>query len=789
MKRLITLSTTAAVLAISTVLFASDANDWPNWRGPRQDCTSNETNLPDKWDPRGGEGSNLLWKNDKLGGRSTPIVLNGRLYTIVRDRPETNLEGEKVACADAATGDVLWEHVFNVYLSDVPDTRVGWSSCVADPETGYVYVQGVCGYFCCLDGKTGDVVWERSLHEEFGLLSTYGGRTNIPVVYGDTVITSSVVIGWGDGPQWGMMAKPAHRFLAFDKRNGEYRWLGTTNLIPDDTTYSTPTIARLGGRDVLVFAAGDGCVWALEAGTGRQVWSYPFSRRGLNVSPLVTADGRVFMGQSEENMVGNTMGAVVALDGNIDPDKRPVSLADKELWMNYEVMAGKSSPVMLDNRLYVIDDRAKLFVFDPDSGKQLAKKALGTVMRSTPLVADGKLYLCDNNGRYYTLKPSGEGADFELDTLHKLRIAGEASDGSPIVSHGRIFLPMSDTMYCIGNNDSIASNETTEKLDPYPWADSTNDAKADAKVAHLQVVPFETTLAPGQEQAMRVRLYDDHGFYIRDASPDEIEFTVNGPGEVDASGKYSASASGAHECALVTCKLGDMSGTARIRVVPPLPWKFTFDEADDVPLTWVGGRVRYVVREGENGKFIAKPTELPTKPGAPTTKLGTRSQMWMGLPDMHNYTITADVLLTVGEDSSDADPGAAAPEVPDSIAATAEKLPDIGLINSCYTLTLFGQSQEVRLYSWCTHDRRTQASKAMDLKPNVWYSTKLRVEPDPDAGVCRVMAKVWPRDESEPNDWMFEMIDEAPNYKGAPGLFGSSKDAEAFVDNIEVTPN
>jgi outer membrane protein assembly factor BamB len=786
MKQILPTLMIALACCTADAVRAADAFDWPNWRGPQQDCTSLETNLPAEWDPRGGEGSNLLWKNDKLGGRSTPVVFEGRLYTICRDRPETKLEGEKVVCVDAASGEILWEHVFNVYLSDVPDTRVGWSSPVVDPETGNVYVQGVSGYFCCLDGKTGDVVWQRSLHEEFGFLTTYGGRTNIPVVYADTVITSAVVIGWGDTPQWNLMAKPAYRFLAFDKRTGEFRWLGSTNLIPYDTTYSTPTIARLAGRDVLVFGGGDGCMWALEAGTGRKVWSYNFSRRGLNVSPLVTADGRIYNGHSEENMLGNTMGAVVALDGNFGVDKLPVSLNDKELWLNYEVMAGKSSPVMLDGRLYIIDDRAKLFVFDPETGKQIAKKALGTVMRSTPLVADGKLYVCTNNGRYYTLAPSAR----DVDTLCKLRINGEASDGSPVVSHGRIYLPMSDAIYCIGNDESIAANKTTDKpLPEYPWAGSVDDAASDAKVAHLQVVPWETTLAPGGKQAMRVRLYDDRGFYIRDAETDEIEFSVVGTGKIDDQGHYIAATDASHECALVQCKMGDLTGTARVRVVPPLPWEFTFDNASDVPLTWVGGRIRYVVREGENGKYIAKPTELPTQPGAPTTKLGTRSQMWMGSPEMSNYTIAADLMLTLGEESSETDPGAAAPEVPGSLSDSAEKLPDIGIINSGYTFTLFGQSQQVRLYSWCTHDRRTQAALGMPIETDVWYSTKLRVEPDRDAGVCRVMAKVWPRGEQEPDQWQLEMVDEAPIYHGAPGLFGSTSNAEAFVDNIVVTPN
>ena len=52
------------------------------------------------------------------------------------------------------------------------------------------------------------------------------------------------------------------------------------------------------------------------------------------------------------------MGAVVALDGTKRGD-----LTGKELWQHLQVMAGKSSPVLLDDRLYVVDDRAKLFVF------------------------------------------------------------------------------------------------------------------------------------------------------------------------------------------------------------------------------------------------------------------------------------------------------------------------------------------------------------------------------------------------------------------------------------------
>src|SRR5262249_20103674 len=139
--------------------------------------------------------------------RSTPIVMNGKLYVLVRDKPGTENEGEKVVCVDAATGEQLWEYRFNVYLTDVPDTRVGWSAVVGDPATGRVYAQGVGGYFCCLEGDSGKVAWDYNLLEEFGTLSTFGGRTNFPVVFDDLVLISAIQVGWGDTPDFDGLAR------------------------------------------------------------------------------------------------------------------------------------------------------------------------------------------------------------------------------------------------------------------------------------------------------------------------------------------------------------------------------------------------------------------------------------------------------------------------------------------------------------------------------------------------------------------------------------------------------
>ena len=52
------------------------AAEWPYFRGPQSNNVSAETGLPSRW-TRGGE--NMRWRAEWVG-RSTPVVLDGRVY-------------------------------------------------------------------------------------------------------------------------------------------------------------------------------------------------------------------------------------------------------------------------------------------------------------------------------------------------------------------------------------------------------------------------------------------------------------------------------------------------------------------------------------------------------------------------------------------------------------------------------------------------------------------------------------------------------------------------------------
>ena len=719
----------------------ADPLDWPYWRGPEYNSISRETGLPDTINPEGGEGSNLLWKKPEFGGRSTPIVMNGKLYTILRAEPATPAEGERVVCIDAATGDLVWQSRHNVWSSDVPDTRVGWSSVCGDPETGRVYALGAAGLFECYEGDTGKIVWSIPLHEQFGLLSTYGGRTNFPIVHEDLVILASVIIGWGD------MAVPAHRFIAFKKDTGQVVWFVSTRLRPPDTIYSAPVLATIKGQRLLVAGASDGWVYALQPRTGKKVWEYQFSRRGLNLSPTVDGD-TVYVGHSEENPVGAKMGAVAAIKGDLSGNITQPG----EIWKELEIGVGKSSILKLDDRLYLFDDSGKARVVEAATGAPIGTGrpiGLGTINIATPLAADGKIYHTEKNGRWYILTPDKEAglARFQRGKTMGTFPTGDECWASPVVSHGRLYILTTGALYCF--EDKTKQHGATER----PPAPEETPVAQDEKPAQLQVVPAEILMRPGEKQQFTARLFNANGQFLKETP---AEFSVVGDGPITAKGEYTAPDDAAHVAAYVTAKAANLTGKARIRIVPPLPWKFDFEGLKDPPITWVGARYRHVLREVDGSNVMVKITTIP---------LGTRSRASMGQSDLHDYTIQCDF----------------------KAQEAGIKQPDVGLMAQGYTLEVSGENNWIKLMSWIAHDKRHQKTLDFKLESNVWYTLKLRAETADGKAVLR--GKIWKRDGKEPTDWTIELTDPVPNLKGAPGLFGNATNAELYLDNISVVPN
>jgi outer membrane protein assembly factor BamB len=708
------------------------ASDWAEWRGPARDGISNEKNLPVKWSPT---GENLAWRAP-YGGRSAPIVMGDRVYLQNTAGKGETLQ-ERVMCFNADTGKLLWEHRFNVYLSDVPPHRVGWASPVGDPSTGNIYVFGVGGNLIGLN-RDGKVLWERSLGEDFGLLTTHGGRTVSPIIDGDLVIVSGVTF------QWGQHGRGAHRFMAFDKKTGETVYVSAPGGRPYDTTYAPPIIVNVNGTRLLIQGASDGVVHAIKPQTGEPVWKIEISKRGLNTG-VVVHNNLAILTHSEENLESNEMGMMLAVDANSKGDIKK----DQIKWSVYGWQGGFSSPVLDGDRLYQIDNGANIAAFDVNTGKQLWLKNLGTIQKASPVFADGKLYVGTENGKFFILKPSATGCDILDEDQLGTEAQPEAIVGSAAVSNGRIFFASDSGLYAIGKKSNSSSSHTNANA-------AVGSSVSSQPATWVQVVPTELILKPGDKVDFRVRLFDAQGNFIREEpaatwSLDQLKGTIE-------NGHFTAASEAVAQAGLVKATVGGVSGTASVRVFPPLPWSETFDSyaANALPATWVNTTLKFAVRDQSGNKVLAKLTE--------GSSLLSRARAYMGPSDWSNYTVEADVNATTKR----------------------RQQGDAGVIAQRYVLTLYGNSQMLHLEPWQPEIVRTK-SMPFAWKPDTWYRLKLEVANLPD-GTTRARGKAWPANEPEPGAWMIERIDPIPNRQGAPGVFGNGL-AELYFDNIKVYAN
>ncbi len=714
-------------LAMSLVV----ASDWAEWRGPARDGISTEKNLPVKWSPT---GENLLWKAP-YGGRSGPIVVGDHIY-LQNTAGSGETEQERIMCFNADTGKLLWEHRFNVYLSDVPPHRVGWASPAGDPATGNVYVFGVGGNLLGFN-RDGNVLWERSLGEDFGLLTTHGGRTVSPIVDGDLVIVSGVTF------QWGQHGRGAHRFIAFDKKTGETIWVSAPGGRPYDTTYAPPIIVNVNGTRLLIQGASDGVVHAIKPQTGEPVWKYEISKRGLNTG-VVVYNNTAILTHSEENLNSSEMGMMVAVDASSKGEIKKEQIK----WTTYGWQGGFSSPVLDGDRMYQIDNSANIAAFDVNTGKQLWLKNLGTIQKASPVLADGKLYVGTENGKFFILKPSATGCEILDEEQLGTEAVPDKVIGSAAVANGRVYFATESALYSIGKKGTHTSSHSTASAVGTPV--SSNPA------TFVQVVPTELMLKPGDKVNFRVRLFDAEGNFIREEptanwSLDNLKGTVE-------NGHFTAGNESVAQAGMVKATVGNLSGTASVRVFPPLPWSETFDSyaVNAAPPSWVSMTLKFGVRDQNGNKVLAKLTE--------GSSLLTRSRAYIGPSDWSNYTVEADVFAT----------------------QKRRQQGDAGVIAQRYVLTLYGNSQMLHLEPWQPEIKRTQ-SVPYAWKPDTWYRLKLQVENLPD-GKTRARGKAWPANEPEPANWMVERIDPIPNRQGAPGIFGNGL-SEVYFDNIKVYAN
>jgi len=765
------------LLCLCVAPASARVDGWLSWRGPEQNLTSRETNLPATV---AVGGANHLWTTD-FPGQSTPVVANGKLYVMGYLGDGADLQ-EGVACFDAETGKKLWQQMFNDFLSDTVYLRYATSSPTIDPETGNVYVQGTQGTFACFtpDGK---LVWKHSLMEAYGRLTFPNARTASPVIDRDLVVTRGITANWGaQGPA-------GDRFYAFDKKSGELVWSSSPGDRPKDNSFSHPLLGWLDGKRVMYSAAGDGSVVCLNARTGDALWRVPLFKAGINATVVIHNNDKLIaiFGTPYEK------GEMVALR---IPTKIPAPAADggpavldpekTRLWRN-ELSTSTSSPMIQGDRVYVVTETGELCSVNAETGKIQWRLKVGIEQRnSSPLFADGKIYLpvlngpgaegagnedAGGKGAFFIIQPT----DTEGKILAQVTLDGRCF-GTAVAYNGKVYVQTTKKIYCFGQKGNNPGLKPAPAEAAWPKA---------GPAAQLQVIPSEVLLAPGAKAAFRARSLDANGFVVEEnVAPESLKWASYIP----ATAKVKATMKGAFgpdgkltaDPALVTsagayeASLGNLKGYIRGRVMPAVPLTENFEKVDIAvahetevdangqpvkfaypPLPWIGARFKFEVRERDGNKVLTKTID---------NKFFQRATVFIGDAAMKNYTVQADVL-------SD---------------GNRRKMSDVGVINQRYCIVLKGNEQTMEVNS---NLERLRFSVPFKWSANEWYHLKTRVDVGGDGqGVVR--AKAWKKGEAEPAAWTLEFKHATAHAEGSPGLFGfSPQEMRVYIDNVSVTNN
>lgn len=746
------------ILALSSSAIA-DVTGWLNWRGPNQNGTSNESNLPDNWAP---DSDSQLWKYD-LNGAGAPVIANGKLFIFgygqFGDDPAEDVQ-ETLLCLDAITGKKIWEKRFPDYISDVVYNRYGVGSPVIDPETGNVYLQTSNGR-CLAFTPDGEAIWEISLIEKLARLTFPNGRTGSPAVFENLVIFHCVTANWGTtGPA-------RDRFYAFDKISGELVWYSTPGIRPVDSSFSMPVFGRLG--DQAVFYAGMGCgnVVCVNARTGKPVWRFQLSQGGVNSQVILYENDKLIALHGKENIDSTSKGRLVCLKiPTVYPKEQMVLDPEVEIWRNDDHIGFTSSPILVEDRIYTTNFTGQLIAVDAKSGNTLWQdKQAPDQIHASPIYGDGKIYAPWFEGSFVITKPSEEKAEILSHTdIKSADGSGVKCLAAPTILNGRVYLSTRDGLYCFGSNKNITKQTSEPSQKPVA-----------GPVSQLQIVPAEFAIAPGQKQEFQVWGLDKTGSRVS-LLTEELNWqkfippTAKVKAKVDATldtktGTISASDNAKISAGALKVSYKGMSATTRGRVhagsgysenFEAVPLKMESPAGEKVnfpPLAWLGARIKWYILEKDDSKVIANRLD---------NVLFQRTMNFFGDPEMSNYVLSADVMTDGNR----------------RIKST------VGLVNQRYLITLAGNQNILEVSS---NHERVKSSVKFPIKANTWYSLKTHVQSNAD-GSGEVRAKAWPRGENEPTDWTIKVPVKRVHPKGSAGVFAFSPQAQkrVFLDNIRI---
>ncbi len=410
------------ILASALVAVDLSAADWPQFRGKGGAGLSSEQQLPATW----SEAENIKWKVEVPGeGWACPIVVDGKVIVATavsdggRDR-DSNTRWE-VLCYEAESGNLLWKRVAaegkprlgthrdNTYASETPAT---------DGVHLLVYF-GMTGLFCY--SLEGELLWEKDLG-------------NHPM-FNDWGTSSSPILR--DGLAFIQVDNEQESFLvALDADTGEERWRASRE---EGSNWGSLVIWENSLRTELV--ASGSTLRSYSPTTGELYWEIPLNANFASSSPAAVGDLLV-AGSSNRRSPGRLVAIEAGAKGKLVGES-PAGVR----WINSKITPSRSSPLIYDGHVYVLDGRSGIIsCLDAQTGELVYRERApqGGAFWGSPYAYGNEVYCPADNGVTYVIKP---GAAFEV--LRTNQLPGRFWS-TPAISNGSLFIRSENELFCVG---------------------------------------------------------------------------------------------------------------------------------------------------------------------------------------------------------------------------------------------------------------------------------------------------------------------------------------------------
>jgi len=448
-----------AFLIVFSFTSVAGATDWPQFRGPFFNGSTDEKGLPEEWT----QTENIAWTATFPGpSAATPVVFGDRVFVST-----TNVSSDTLAayCLDRRTGKVLWNR--EVAKGIRKDTRSTFSAPSPATDGKLVVFFYGNGDLVTYD-VSGKELWKKDIGP-FAFLWTfstspllYDGKLYLQVLQRDVPVTGYSPFGKGKsrgkagppqreakGPGDAKGSKIESYLLALDPQTGKELWRQSrpSQAVAESLeAFTTPTPFEHGGRRELLIAGGD-ALTGHDPATGKELWRWetwnPMKVGHWRLVPSPVAGGGVLLACAPK---GEPIYALKA-GGEGKLTKSDIAWVSRD---ERAVSSDVPTPAFYDGDFFILNDlRQSLSRVEPATGrvKWTIKTPGRAKYEASPLAADGKIYLINFDGQVAVVDAAKGDV---LRTIPMEESREEVVRSSIIAAHGQLFIRTARTLYCVG---------------------------------------------------------------------------------------------------------------------------------------------------------------------------------------------------------------------------------------------------------------------------------------------------------------------------------------------------